>query len=364
MGATSYRFSIAWTRILPEGVGQINQKGIEYYNNLINELIAFNITPAITLYHWDLPQSLDEQGRWLNPDVAFWFEEYARVAYQAFGDRVKTWITLNEPWVCAIQGYGNGEKAPGMRAPGILPYKAAHNMIRAHAKAYRVYYAEFQEIQKGQVGITLNVDWYQPVDDTNADDVEASNIKMNFHAGWFAHPIYVDGKYPEIMRSKIDAKSEAQGFLESRLPQFTEEDSQEILGSSDFFGLNYYTSNLVTKTPEDEIDHAALGWATDSDVTDFKDSKWYAAASSWLKVTPFGLRKVTNWLYQSYQKPIYVTENGFSDYLGNVDDLQRIYYYKHYINQLLKAIKLDGVDVRGYYAWSLMDNFEWARGYR
>ena len=364
MGATSYRFSIAWTRILPEGVGQINQKGIEYYNNLINELIAYNITPAITLYHWDLPQALDEQGGWLNPDVAFWFVEYARVVYQAFGDRVKTWITLNEPWVCAVQGYGNGEKAPGMRAPGILPYKAAHNMIRAHAKAYRVYYAEFQEVQQGQVGITLNVDWYEPVNGTNADDVEASNIKMNFHAGWFAHPIYVDGKYPEIMRSKIDAKSEAQGFLESRLPQFTEEDSQEILGSSDFFGLNYYTSDLVYKTPVEEIDHAALGWATDSDVTEFKDSKWYAAASSWLKVTPFGLRKVTNWLYQNYQKPIYVTENGFSDYLGNVDDLQRIYYYKHYINQLLKAIKLDGVDVRGYYAWSLMDNFEWARGYR
>ena len=120
---------------------------------------------------------------------------------------------------------------------------------------------------------------------------------------------------------------------------------------------------MAYPTPNDDIDPSLISWATDSDVTDFKDPKWYGGASSWLKVAPFGLRRLVNWLQTNYKMPIYVTENGFSDYAGNTDDLQRIYYYKHYINQLLKAVKIDGVDVRGYYAWSLMDNFEWARGY-
>ena len=151
MGATSYRFSIAWSRILPEGTGEINSKGIDHYNEVINELLAYNITPAVTLYHWDLPQALQDRGGWLNPDIALWFAEYARIAYQAFGDRVKFWITLNEPWVVATQGHGNGEKAPGFKGPGILDYKAAHNLIRAHAKAYRVYQNEFYETQKGEI---------------------------------------------------------------------------------------------------------------------------------------------------------------------------------------------------------------------
>ena len=135
-----------------------------------------------------------------------------------------------------------------------------------------------------------------------------------------------------------------------------------LLEISTFFSSHLLAKSELLKLIV-QIDPSALGWGTDADVTDFKDPKWYSAASTWLKVTPFGLRKVTNWLYENYKVPIYVTENGFSDYLGNIDDMQRIYYYKHYINQLLKAIKLDGVDIRGYYAWSLMDNFEWARGY-
>lgn len=147
------------------------------------------------------------------------------------------------------------------------------------------------------------------------------------------------------------------------MPVFTEEESRLIQGSSDFFGLNFYTANLAYPTPENEIDPGSMSWASDSDVTDFKDPHWYGGASKWLKVAPFGLRKAVNWMYQNYGKPIYVTENGFSDFIGNIDDMQRVYYYKHYINQLLKAVKIDGVDVRGYYAWSLMDNFEWARGY-
>jgi len=362
MGVNSYRFSIAWTRILPNGIGDVNQLGIDYYNNLINELIANNITPAVTLYHWDLPQALQEQGGWLNPEIAYWFENYARIVFKEFGDRVKLWITLNEPWVVSINGHSTGEMAPGMRGPGILEYKVAHNLIRSHAKAYRVYQNEFYESQLGQVGITLNVDWYEPTIFNETSHVEASETKLQFFAGWFANPIFVNGKYPEVMRQKIDAKSTLQGFAESRLPHFTEEESLEIQGSADFLGFNHYTSNLAYPTPLDEINPEAMGWGPDSDVTDFKDPTWYSAASSWLKVTPFGFRRLLNWLSQ-YNKPIIVTENGFSDFLGNLDDLQRVYYYKHYINQMLKAIKMDGVNISGYFAWSLMDNFEWARGY-
>ena len=155
MGVNSYRFSIAWTRILPNGIGNVNQLGIDYYNNLINELIANNITPAVTLYHWDLPQALQEQGGWLNPEIAYWFENYARIVFKEFGDRVKLWITLNEPWVVSINGHSTGEMAPGMRGPGILEYKVAHNLIRSHAKAYRVYQNEFYESQLGKLTLFL-----------------------------------------------------------------------------------------------------------------------------------------------------------------------------------------------------------------
>ena len=135
------------------------------------------------------------------------------------------------------------------------------------------------------------------------------------------------------------------------------------MGSSDFLGLNHYTTRLVYPTPANEIDPRVISWQTDSDVTEYVDPKWYSAASTWLNVVPFGLRRLVDYLSQTYKKPIYVTENGFSDFIGNTDDLQRIYYYKHYINQLLKAVKFDGADVRGYFAWSLLDNFEWASGY-
>ena len=138
-----------WTRILPNGIGEINQLGINYYNNLINELIINGIEPVVTLYHWDLPEALNELGGWLNPDIAFWFENYARTCFKEFGDRVKLWITINEPWVVANAGYSVGEMAPGMKGPGILEYKVAHNLIRSHAKAYRIYQNDFLDSQAG-----------------------------------------------------------------------------------------------------------------------------------------------------------------------------------------------------------------------
>lgn len=362
MGLTSYRFSIAWTRIIPDGVGQVNQAGVQYYKNLIAELKANNIEPYVTLYHWDLPQVLQDEGGWRNADIADWFAAYARVCYHEFGDDVKHWITINEPWVIAVQGHGIGDHAPGLKGPGTFVYEAGHNIIRAHAKAYRVYEAEFAATQGGVVGITLNSDWSEPEDDNDPFDLVAAENNQQFSLGWFARPIYgPDGDYPPVMREKIDAKSEAQGFAESRLPTFSEEDKAEIKGSFDFLGINHYTSKLVVPQEGDIND---VDYFADDDTTDYQPKEWYPSASFWMRVTPFGIRKLMQWAKKEYgDVPIYITENGFSDYQGNSDDLQRIYYYKHYINNLLKAAKLDGVNVVGYFAWSLMDNFEWARGY-
>ena len=203
MSVNTYRFSISWPRILPNGIGETNQMGIDYYNNLINELLANGIAPAVTLYHWDLPEALDQQGGWLNPDVAYWFVEYARICFREFGDRVKLWITFNEPFIQARNGYGVGYNAPGIKGPGILEYQAGHNLIRSHAKAYRLYQDEFVDSQNGQVGITLNMNWDEPAIYNDSSHVEASEIQAQFDVGWFANPIFINGKYPDIMRQKV-----------------------------------------------------------------------------------------------------------------------------------------------------------------
>jgi len=374
MGMNSYRFSIAWSRILPMGVGEVNQPGIDYYNNLIDELLANDISPAVTLYHWDIPQALEDQGGWLSPDVADWFEEYADTVFAAFGDRVKFWITLNEPKETSLQGYGNGAMAPGIVGMGTTSYQAAHNQIRAHGRAYRLYESKYKAEQGGVCGITCNVNWAEPRDDTNPDDLAASENSLQFNFGWYLHPIAIDGKYPEYMRSQIDTKSARQGFEVSRLPQFTEEESEMLAGAFDFIGMNFYTSDIVFPQECDDGDCSpdnptACSYYCDQDIgstqMEYGAENWYHSGSVWLQVTPWGIRQALKWASATFlgDKKIYITENGFSDLQGNTDDLQRIYYYKHYINQILRAIKEDGVNVGGYYAWSLLDNFEWAMGY-
>lgn len=298
----------------------------------------------------------------MNSSSADWFEEYARVVFTEFGDDVKFWITFNEPKETSLQGHGSGTMAPGLKGTGDLVYIAAHNQIRAHARAYRLYKAEFAETQGGRVGITLNTNWGEPEEPDNPEHQLASETYMQFNFGWFAHAVFKDGNYPEVMRRNIDRNSEEQGFTQSRLPTFTPEESAMIADSSDFIGLNIYTAEIVFPAEEDI---SKPSYYTDDNIESYQDAAWYGSGSSWLKVTPWGLRSTLNWISKEYggTKDIYVTENGFSDRVGNRDDLPRLYYYKHYLNQLLRAINQDGVKVKGYYAWSLMDNFEWAMGY-
>ncbi|XP_078000972.1 cytosolic beta-glucosidase-like [Glandiceps talaboti] len=360
----AYRFSISWPRILPDGtIDNINEAGIEYYNNLINDLLDAGIIPFVTLYHWDLPLNLQKTyGGWLNSAIVEDFNNFAKLCFNRFGDRVKHWITLNEPWVVAQLGYGSFGKAPGILGDGVKTYLAAHNLIKAHAKAWHTYDTEFRPTQNGVVGISLNCDWAEPNKPGTGDD-EASERMLQFFIGWFGHAIFVNGDYPEQMKTRIDAKSKMLGYQASRLPFFTDDEKNFIKGTADFLGLNHYTTTYVSPGPEDNS--VPPGWGKDHGVQKWFHKSWPGSGSGWLKSVPWGLRKLLGWIKKEYNDPvIYITENGFSGREPeNLEDIGRVRYYMSYMNEVLKAIKLDGVRVQGYTAWSLLDNFEWQAGY-
>ncbi|XP_077295396.1 myrosinase 1-like [Arctopsyche grandis] len=361
LGVDFYRFSISWSRILPNGFSnKISQDGIAYYDSLIDDLLEANIKPYITLYHWDLPQSLQDLGGWTNPMMVDYFTDFAEVAFEAFGDRVKTWITFNEPWVVCIEGYGGISKAPALGMNGIAEYICAHNILKSHAKAYHLYDDLYRSTQKGRIGWSLNANWDHPATKSPAD-IEAAERAIQMNLGWFAHPVFSkEGDYPQVMKDRVARNSLAQGYRRSRLPEFTPEEIAYIKGTCDFFGLNHYTSTMIrslTTTISMEPN-----FRDDVDTDCFYDPSWPEATSSWLKVVPWGFRNLLNWITKTYNNPeIMVFENGFSD-KNNKDDVDRISYYNQYLNALLDAIE-DGCNVTAYTAWSLMDNFEWLQGY-
>ncbi|BFZ09250.1 hypothetical protein BsWGS_12289 [Bradybaena similaris] len=358
LGVDFYRFSIAWTRILPNGTtANINQAGINYYNRLIDALLAKNITPMVTLYHWDLPQALQDYGGWKNESAVNIFGEYARICFKEFGDRVKHWITFNEPYIFIWLGYGIGMLAPGLVEPGDGVYQVAHNVIKAHTRAYHIYNENFRSSQKGIVGITLVFEWLEPMTDS-LQDAEAADRGMHFNFGWFANPIFSEsGDYPEIMKQLIGDKSRRQGFAASRLPEFTDKEKSLNKGAADFMGFNHYTSRLASHKPDQD---SAPNYDLDSDLKLLSDLCWPHTGAYWMRANPWGIRKGLDWAKKHYQNPvIFITENGRNTD-ADLDDPDRIYYYKYYTNEVLKAIRFDGVRVHGYAAWSLMDNLEWA----
>ncbi|XP_019410207.1 PREDICTED: lactase-phlorizin hydrolase [Crocodylus porosus] len=361
---THYRFSISWPRVLPDGTTKlINEVGLNYYERLIDALLAADIKPQVTIYHWDLPQALQNTGGWENETIVQRFKEYAEVLFQRLGDKVKFWITLNEPYIIANLGYGYGTSAPGISfRPGRAPYTVGHNLIKAHAEVWHLYNTTYRPKQQGLISITINSDWAEPRNPDKQEDIDAARRYVQFYGGWFAHPIFKNGDYNEVMKRRIRERSLAQGLNESRLPEFTESEKQRIKGTFDYFGFNHYTTILASN-----LNYAAGVSSYDSDrgVASITDRSWLGSGSFWLKVTPFGFRKILRWIKEEYNNPpIYVTENGISErgYTG-LNDTWRMHYYKSYINEALKAVVLDGVDLRGYTAWSLMDNFEWATGF-
>ncbi|NXH06054.1 LPH hydrolase, partial [Loxia leucoptera] len=359
-----YRFSISWSRVLPDGTTRyINEKGLNYYERLIDALLAANIMPQVTLYHWDLPQALQDVGGWENDTIVQRFKEYAEVLFQRLGDKVKFWITLNEPYNTAYLGYGVGTAAPGVSVrPGRAPYVVGHNLIKAHAEVWHLYNETFRARQGGLISITINSDWAEPRNPHNQEDIEAARRFMQFFLGWFAHPIFKNGDYSEVMKRRIQERSLAQGLSKSRLPEFTESEKQRIKGTYDYFGLNHYTTVLTYNL---NYPKGVKSYDSDRGVATVTDRSWLGSGSLWLKVTPFGFRKILRWINEEYNSPpIYVTENGVSERGAfKFNDTWRMHYYRTYINEALKAVVLDGVDLRGYTAWTLMDNLEWAVGY-
>ncbi|XP_039242243.1 lactase-phlorizin hydrolase [Pipra filicauda] len=359
-----YRFSISWSRVLPDGTTRyINEMGLNYYERLIDALLAANIKPQVTLYHWDLPQALQDVGGWENDTIIQRFKEYAELLFQRLGDKVKFWITLNEPYNTAYLGHGVGTAAPGISIrPGRAPYVVGHNLIKAHAEVWHLYNETYRARQGGLISITISSDWAEPRNPHKQEDVEASRRFMQFLLGWFAHPIFKNGDYNEVMKRRIRERSLAQGLSQSRLPEFTESEKQRIKGTYDYFGLNQYTTVLAYNL---NFPRVVQSYDSDRGVATVSDRSWLGSGSTWLKVTPFGFRKILRWIKEEYNNPpIYVTENGISERGAFVfNDTQRVHYYRSYINEALKAVVHDGVDLRGYTAWSLMDNFEWAVGF-
>uniref|UniRef100_H2YY88 beta-glucosidase n=1 Tax=Ciona savignyi TaxID=51511 RepID=H2YY88_CIOSA len=342
LGVQQYRFSISWSRIFPDGTtSYVNQAGVDYYNSLIDSLLKIGVEPVVTLYHWDLPQALEDVGGLLNETVVDRFNEYADFCFKTFGNRVKFWITFNEPYVITWLG-----------SPGEAPYQAAHNIIKAHAKAYRTYKKFYKGKQGGRIGMTMSTEWAEPKDPNNPSDVEAADRVIQSILGWFAHPIFKNGDYPEVVKKQVNERSQLQG-TPSRLPVFTDAEKVEIAGTADFFAINGYTSRLVTYQDKSTWPPS---YENDRDTHEEPIPGAIQATPDWLKIVPWGMRRLLNWLDREYGHPtVYITENGVGTSDATVDDQIRVNFYKAYINEALKAQQLDGVDLQGYTAWSLMD---------
>ncbi|XP_030953438.1 beta-glucosidase 12-like isoform X1 [Quercus lobata] len=375
MGLDAYRFSISWSRVLPKGKlsGGVNREGIKYYNKLINRLLARGIQPFVTLLHLDPPQTLeDEYGGFLSPHIMNDFRDYAELCFKEFGDRVKHWITLNEPLSYTNAGYVMGTSPPGRCSSwqqlnctggdsGTEPYLVSHNQLLAHASAVKIYKQKYQQVQKGIMGISLNTDWYVPFSNARHDH-DAALRALDFKFGWFMDPL-TNGDYPHSMRSLVG----------DRLPKFTKHQSKLVKGSLDFLGLNYYTANYVADALHSKVEHASY-------ITDLRANISSAerngipigpkAASEWLRLYPKGIRDLLLYIKTKYHDPlIFITENGtdeFNDPTLSLEealaDNYRIDYFYRHFQYIHRAIK-DGVNVKGYFAWSLLDNFEWNSGY-
>ncbi|KAL3286612.1 hypothetical protein HHI36_001112 [Cryptolaemus montrouzieri] len=339
LGVDHYRFSLSWTRILPTGFSnRINSDGVKYYDNLINSLTENGIEPMVTLYHWDLPKKIQYLGGWANIQTAEYFGEFARIAFQLFGDRVKIWITINEPLsVCEPSNNENGLD-PEISLPGIGDYLCGKTVLIAHSKAYHIYDKEFRNEQKGKIGISLSSVWSEPK--TNKPkDVQTSERFMQMTLGWFAHPIFSrEGDYPEIMKKTVQDRSILENFTQSRLPALMQTEINNLKGSADFFGLNHYDTVLSAKHKY------AIGdpcFYKDIGAIAGKDSNWKPNENT----VPWGFYKLLHWVAKEYNNPIvYITENGYHDH-GQMKDIDRMVFYKEFLTVLLHAIK-DGCNIQ------------------
>ena len=334
-----YRFSISWPRIFPEGKGAVNQKGLDFYSRLVDELLAAGITPFPTLYHWDLPQALQDDGGWGNRDTAQHFADYCAAVVDRLGDRVKGWMIFNEPWVFTILGYMAGMHPPGLR-DAELALRTTHITNLAQGLAARAMRATGKV---EAVGSAFSMQGIYPASDSDEDRAAAERFHA-FNNVWFLEPVQ-NGRYPDayVGGTKLERLGVQPGDMET------------VKAPLDFIGINLYSRSVVADNPDDRNLGIRFVQVEGAERSHF----------GW-EVYPEAIHQAITRIWKDYRRPIYITENGASypDVVedGAVNDDQRVSYYRRYIAQVGRAIQ-EGADVRGYYAWSLMDNFEWTFGY-
>ncbi|XP_055371475.1 myrosinase 1-like [Condylostylus longicornis] len=360
LGSDFYRFSISWPRVMPTGdISSLNKAGLKYYDDVINKLLENNIEPMVTMFHYDLPQKLTDIGGFTNPLFLKYFENYAELLYIHFGDRVKYWITFNEPFDYCHPGYGEATYPPLIESDGIANYLCLDHTIKAHAMAYRLYRMKYYEKygKIGKVGITISSRFYF----SKSNDESIVDRGMQFMLGWLAHPIYSKaGGYPEVLIEEIGRNSLGEGRAWSRLPTMSEDWKNLIRGSADFLGLNYYTSRYIEYVESPKGKSPSL--ERDARINATVDPQWKRAKSTWLYSVPRGLTGLLGFIKDQYSNvEVMITENGFSDD-GQLNDDDRIQYIKDHLNAILDAID-QGCNVTAYTVWSLIDNFEWVYGY-
>ena len=341
IGLNAYRLSISWSRIFPAGVGAVNPRGLAFYDRLIDALLEEDVQPLVTLYHWDLPAALDDRGGWLNRDIAGWFAEYATAVFRAFDDRVPMWATINEPWVVVDGGYMHGLLAPGHRNLFEAPI-VSHNVLRAHAAAVQAYRA----VGQNRVGLVVNLEPKYPASDS-PEDLAALRRADAYMNRQYLDPIFRGG-YPDEMR-EIFGKA---------WPDFPPTDFAVIREPIDFLGINYYLRGVTRNDPSAQPVRAS----------NVKQPQHVYTETGWEAYAP-ALTRALLWVRERYGDiPLYITENGAafcdppSPIDGRVDDPLRVWYYREHLRAALFALR-QGVDLRGYFAWSLLDNFEWSLGY-
>ncbi|PWZ44057.1 hypothetical protein Zm00014a_032332 [Zea mays] len=377
IGMDAYRFSISWSRILPNGTleGGINPDGIKYYKNLINLLLENGIEPFVTIFHWDTPQALmDKYGGFLDKSIVKDYTDFAKVCFDNFGDKVKNWFTFNEPETFCTFSHGTGQCAPGRCSPGIItptgstscanpignsltePYIVGHNLLRAHAEAVDLY-NKYYKGENGRIGIVFDVMGRVPFEKTAFIDQQAEERSWDINLGWFLEPV-VRGDYPFSMRS----------LVRDRLPFFTDEEREKLVGSYDMLGLNYYTSRFSKHI--DITQHNTLRLNTDdayaSQETKGPDGEPIGPPmGNWIYLYPQGLKDLLKIMKEKYgNPPMYITENGMAevDLGNNLNDQKRIDYLQSHLAALQESVQ-SGANVKGYFLWSLLDNFEWFCGY-